>query len=123
MPQGEKLHEFTNGVRPVNVFKSVPEEVSQIFTVLSSDPDTIKLPQGEKLHVFTSSVWPFNVLIQFPERTSQSFTVWSNDPDTIKFPHGEKLHYFTTLVWPPFHTFNSFPYSSSILSIYYFNLY
>ena len=44
----------------------VPEENFQIFTVLSSDPDTIKLPQGEKLHELTLLVWPFNTFNSFP---------------------------------------------------------
>ena len=88
--------------------KDYQKELAKFFTVLSFDPDTIKLQgkklheytlpswpfnvkisrknfpdfQGEKLHEVTQLVWPFKVLMRVPEESSQIFKVWSTDPET-----------------------------------------
>ena len=43
---------------PARVFKTRPDWTSQIFTVLSSEPDNTLVPSGEKLTDLTSSEWP-----------------------------------------------------------------
>lgn len=74
--------------------------MSQIFTLLSSLEERIKLASGLKLTDLTEAVCPFIVLVFVAVPGYQSFIKWSCDPLTITLSLGEKLMQFIFLVCP-----------------------
>jgi hypothetical protein len=70
-------------------------------TVLSDEPDAIRLPSGEKATDKTQPVCPVNGWPSgAPVSESQMRTVLSDEPDAIRLPSGEKATDETKPVCP-----------------------
>src|SRR6266516_2047398 len=93
-PSGQKAHTF---IAPsiTSVVRQAPVRVSQTFTVLSADAETIQSPWGLIAHFLTSPVWPRKVSWSLPVRVSQTFKVISEDADTIQSSSGLIAQAFT----------------------------
>ena len=76
---------------------SNPSSESQIFNVLSAEPETIRLPSGEKHTELTAYLCPFKLWISEPLSESQIFNVLSLEQEAIFLESGEK---HTELIQP-----------------------
>jgi hypothetical protein len=74
---------------PFSSASTSPVVAFQIWTVLSSDPETTRLPSWENATDITLLVWPFSSASTSPVITFQIRTVLSCDPETTRLPSWE----------------------------------
>ncbi|KAJ7197983.1 hypothetical protein GGX14DRAFT_667304 [Mycena pura] len=98
MMQGGNGTESTGSPCPSSFCSSVPVAASQIRTVLSDEPDTMRVPSGENATDQTASPWPSSFCSSVPVAVSQIRTVLSDEPDTMREPSGENA---TDKTWLP----------------------
>src|SRR5438045_1171366 len=92
MPSCENATELTKYLWPSSVLRQAPLPASQILTVTSLDPDTMRVPSCENATDLTSWLWPSSILRQVPLPASQILTVSSLDPDTTHVPSCHSSH-------------------------------